>query len=474
MTTSTLSQSQRIAWLEAIRIVAAVFLLLYHAQLLFTGYSYTPTPTGLAENLQQMFAVTKLSDRDWWWQLITIPSWFGYQFVDVFVLLSGFSLVLSLKGKPLETGSFLKKRLLRILWPFWTVAWLSYPVLWAIGQATDSYTPNLWHIFAGITFPLIFDYSGDLLLRTSGPWWFVPLILSFALLFPFLWKLLQRWGEANLLWVSLMLTLAYRVLAVYFLGGHPTYVILDTTADWQPFVLFLSKLSTFVLGMVVGQAYEQGRGPLLWSAQRALLVGFPVYVVGFMCQFYRLGWVVVDLLLPIGLTLLCMMLFRAIARPVWIRPALVWLGAQSYSYYLVHNFVVDRTVKLVIRDDATLYTLLLPVMVVGTLVLAMIVNAATPILQGILTGLLRDLDFVLRQSSNPKHRSWVPQVGDAVKYRGRGHWKVVKIERLLDEQEMLLCQVSDGQRSLWVDEEDLSPSENSAAQAEANSRPSLQ
>lgn len=474
MTSGTATKSQRIAWLEATRILAAVVILFYHAQLLFTGYAYAPAPTGLAANVQQIFvAATKLSDQGWLWQIIALPSWFGYQFVDVFVLISGFSLVLSLKDRPLEVGRFLKKRLLRILWPFWTVAWLAYPVLWAIGKATDSYIPNLWHIFAGCTFPLLFDYSGELLLRTSGPWWFVPLILSFALLFPFLWQLLQRWGATNLLLVSVVLTLLYRSLAVYVLGGHPTYVVLDTVADWQPFVLFLSKLSTFVLGMVIGQAYGQGRGPLFWSWQRALLVGLPIYIAGFMCQFYQLGWVVVDLLLPIGLTLLCMVLFHPIARLELLQPGLVWLGAQSYTYYLVHNFVVDRTIKLVVRDDAALYTMLLPIMAIGTLFLAMVVNAAMPIFQGIVTGMLRDLDFVLRRSPALKTKSWVPKVGDVVQYRGQGHWKIIKIEHLLDEQEMLLCQVNDGQRSLWVDEQDLSTSETASAQAEANSRSSI-
>ncbi|HEY9656100.1 MAG TPA: acyltransferase family protein, partial [Crinalium sp.] len=192
MTNSKMPRSQRLAWLEGIRIFAAVLLLLYHSQLLFTGYAYTPQPTGLADNLRQLVTpVEGAIDPGLLLRLLGIPAWFGFQFVDVFVLISGFSLVLSLKGQPLEVGKFLKRRVLRILWPFWTVAWLSYPILWAIGVATQSYIPSLWHTFAGATFPLLFDYGGELLLATSGPWWFVPLILSFRLLFPFLWYLLQ-------------------------------------------------------------------------------------------------------------------------------------------------------------------------------------------------------------------------------------------------------------------------------------------
>ena len=458
MVNSKMPRSSRLAWLEGIRIAAAVLLLLYHAQLLFTGYAYTPQPTGLADNLRQLVSpVEGAADPGLLLRLLGIPAWFGFQFVDVFVLISGFSLVLSLKGTPLAVGSFLKRRILRILWPFWTVAWLSYPALWAIGVATHSYIPSLWHTFAGATFPLLFDYSGELLLATSGPWWFVPLILSFALIFPFLWHLLQRWGAANLILVSTLLTVTYRALAVYKFDGHPTYVILDTPTDWHPFLIFLAKLSTFVLGMVVAQLYVQGKGPIFWKPQRALLLGVPIYALGFVCQFYRAGWVVVDLLLPVGLTLCCMVLFRAIAQPRPIATVLVWLGTHSYSYFLIHNFVVDRTIRLDVRDDLSLYYWRLPLMVFGTLILAVVADYASPLLQRLVAALLRDLDYVLTPTTVRQRRAWSPILGDSVLYKGTVGWTVLKVEKLLDEREFFLCQVSDGQRSLWVNEDDLEP-----------------
>ena len=458
MANLTMTRPSRLAWLEGIRILAAVLLLLYHAQLLFTGYAYTPQPTGLAANLRQLISpVEGAADPGLLLRFLGIPAWFGFQFVDVFVLVSGFSLVLSLRGKPLAVGSFLKHRVLRILWPFWTVAWLSYPVLWAIGVATHSYIPSVWHIFAGVTFPLLFDYSGELLLPTSGPWWFVPLILSFALIFPFLWHLLQRWGGTNLLLISTLLTVAYRVLAVYKFDGHPTYVILDTPTDWHPFLIFLSKLSTFVLGMVVAQLYVQGKGPIFWKAQRALLLGIPLYALGFICQFYRAGWVFVDLLLPIGLTLCCMVIFRALAQLRPIATVLIWLGAHSYSFFLIHNFVVDRTIRLVVIDDLSLYYWLLPVMVVGTLILAVLADYASPFIQRLVAALLRDLDYVLTPSTVRQRRSWSPRMGEDVLYQNRVGWTVLKVEKLLDEREFFLCQISDGQRSLWVNEDDLEP-----------------
>jgi peptidoglycan/LPS O-acetylase OafA/YrhL len=389
------TSSKRLAWLEGLRIFAAVMILLYHAQLLITDYAFTPQPTGLWANLAVLWAASDRLGHYPLTSLLSLPAWFGFQFVDVFVLVSGFSLVLSLRGKPLETGKFLKRRFLRILWPFWTIAWLSYPVLWAIGTATSSYIPDLWHFFAAATFPLLFDYDGQLLLPINGPWWFVSLILSFAFIFPFLWRSLHRWGMRNLVVLSLLITLIYRTLAVYQFGGHPTYVIIDTPANWFPFLAFISKLSTFVLGIVAGKLYTQGYGPLFWKPRKALLIGIPLYAIGFVCQFYWTGWIFADLLLPLGLTLCCMAAFQRLAQFPSLVTLLLKLGAYSYSFFLIHNFVVDRTINLIIHKNLSLYYLLLPVMIAGTLLLAMMVDWLTPVIQKWVRSLLRDIDAAL-------------------------------------------------------------------------------
>jgi len=390
------SSSQRIAWLEGVRMFAAVMILLYHAQLLMTHYAYTPQPTGLIANMQSLSMANEKLGLNPWLAIVSLPGWFSYQFVDVFVLISGFSLVLSLKGQPLKTGQFLKQRCLRILFPFWTVAWLSYPMLWLIGTLTNSYIPQLWNFFASATFPLLFDYSGELLLPVSGPWWFVALILSFTLVFPFLWNRLQRWGARNLLIASVAITLIYRTLAVYAFHGHPTYSIVDTSANWFPFLALTAKLSTFVLGMVVAQSYLQHQGALFWKSQKALSIGIFIYLVGFICQFYTAGWIVSDLLTPIGLTLCCMVAFQQLEQHFpRLKNTMLWLGIHSYSYFLIHNFVVDRTLNLYVQDRFNRYYLALPLMMLGTLFLAVIADKIVPIFKQLLERSYQAVDTAL-------------------------------------------------------------------------------
>jgi len=391
--------ARRLAWLEGIRIFAAVVLLGYHAQLLFTNYAYTPKPTGWASNWA---AMVEASGRMGWThgaQWMTLPLWFGYQFVDVFVLVSGFSLVLSLRGEAIAPGRFVIQRCLRILLPFWTVAAIAYPVLAVLGWLTKSYVPDAWHMFAGLTFPLLFVYGGRLLLSTSGPWWFVPLILSFAIAFPALWWLLGRWGAQNLLWVSGGITFGYRALAVWIFDGHPTYAIVTATASWFPFLSLLSKLSTFVVGMVVARQFQSGRGAIFWSDRKALGWGLPTYAIGFVGQFYRVGWVVNDFLLAIGLTLLCMVLFRRLCQVGRLSQACVYLGRHSYSYFLIHNFVVDRTIRLGVQHNLDLYQRSLPMMVLGTFGLALIADAATPKVKVGAIVFFHQIDRLLRKAN---------------------------------------------------------------------------
>lgn len=444
---------QRLAWLEGIRIFAAVLLLLYHAQLLFTKYAFTPQPTGLATNLQQLFSATNKLGESWITQVLSLPIWFGFQFVDVFVLVSGFSLVLSLKGKPIEVGRFLKRRILRILLPFWTVAWLAYPVLWAIGKFTNSYIPDAWHTFAGMSFPILFDYGGELLLPTNGPWWFVPLILSFALVFPVLWYLINRWGSRNLLIVTTVITLVYRAFAVYVFNGHPTYAIVSASAGWLPFVHFIAKLSTFVLGMVVARQYSQGKGVIFWKSSRALLIGIGAYAIGFIAQFYRFGWIFNDFLLAIGLTLCCMVIFRFLSDRLKLGSIMIWLGIHSYSYFLIHNFVVDRTLNLYVREQLPLYYQVLPLMVIGTLMLAVTADQVTPWIVKGATWFWHYTDA--RLTPIAKIKAWTPNVGELVLYRGRSGWRIQKVERVVHDKAFYLCQISNGQKTVWVNQNDL-------------------
>ncbi len=443
---------QRLAWLDGLRIFAAVMILLYHAQLLFTQYRYTPQPTGLVDNLQQLIPeASSLTTLSGWIHLLGIPTLFGFQFVDVFVLLSGFSLMLTTRQRSFDWLAFWRKRLSRLLWPFWTVTLLSYPILWVVGAATQSYIPSAWHLFAASTLPL-FDYRGSLLWPISGSWWFMSLILGFTLCFPLLHRLMYRWGERNLVAMSLIVTLTYRALAIYGFGGQPTYTILDTPSGPLPFYVLLAKLSTFVIGMAVARTH--GRGVFLWPQTTALPVGILLYGVGFVCQFYRLGWVLCDVLMPLGLALVWMVVCRWLTAGQVGRYLALRLGRYSYSFFLIHNFVVDRTLGLIVKGDGVMYAIAIPLMILSTLILAAIADTVTPLLKRALKRLWQDIDYLLARQPTVTTPRWIPVVGDTVRYLDQ-RWVVQAVEVLLDDGNYYLCKIAYNRQTRWVSQEQL-------------------
>ncbi|MEM9485358.1 MAG: acyltransferase [Cyanobacteria bacterium P01_F01_bin.116] len=429
--------AQRLAWLDGLRMIAAVMILLYHGQLLFTQSRYSPQPTGLRDNVQLLLAGTEsLATVSDWIQLLGMPALFGFQFVDVFILLSGFSLTLTTRQRSFDWLRFWQKRFSRLLWPLATVALLAYPALWVVGATGNS---SLGH--------LALLPSGDLLLPMGNLWWSIPLVLGFTLCFPLLYQLMYRWGGRNLMAMSLMVTLVCR--AAIGLGGQ---LVVETPL--LPVYLLLANLSSFVIGMVVAQSYKHGRGVLFWPQSKALQVGFGLYTVGFIGQFYTPGWWVGDVVTPLGLTLVCVVLCRWWTSAPWSRRLALNLGKHSYSFCLLHYFVVERTLGLIVNGDGVRYAIAIPLMILGTLVLAAITDAVTPFLQRVMARLWQDIDYLLARKPAVVVPGWVPSVGDTVRYLDQ-QWAIQAVEILLDDGNYYLCKIANQQQTRWVSQEQL-------------------
>jgi hypothetical protein len=56
-------------------------------------------------------------------------------------------------------------------------------------------------------------------------------------------------------------------------------------------------------------------------------------------------------------------------------------------------------------------------------------------------------------------------VGDRVHYRGGEGWEVIKVEQVIHDGAFYLCQISDGHKALWVNENDLEPDLDRSKQA---------
>ena len=157
-----------------------------------------------------------------------ILAYIGKICVPIFLILSGYGLYKSYKGKILE---FYKKRVLKIYETYWFI-WLAFVPLGVFGLHItlssvygNHIIPKLIVNILGIQ--LYFGFWGY-----NPTWWFISLILGLYLLFPFFYKLMQN---KYLCWILL--------IASYF-----AYFVSDKHID-----IILKFCCPFVLGMVIAK-----------------------------------------------------------------------------------------------------------------------------------------------------------------------------------------------------------------------------
>jgi Acyltransferase family len=448
----------RLAWLEATHATITLMILLYHAQ--------------------QWFIQSPLAHESTWMHRFNLPPQLVFQLTDTLILLSGFSLTIVQGYRPINFSHFWRHHCLQWLWPFWTMVAVMYPMLWALGEATHSYTPTPLNLFATVVFPLLANPQGSLLLPSDGLWWFIPLMLGLTIIFPFLHRLLQRWGSHNLVGLTLILTVGCQLGLTNIglgetLARQSTPIALGMPVVDFSFIFFGTHLIIFVLGMALAHSFLHRQGIVWWSSFKILLLGLGLYSVASNTQWVQSAWgisnitdniisnivsnIVSSIIAPLGLTLIAIVLFRPLTYCSGVSALIVNLGKHSYSFFLVHHFVVDRALNLLIKQDSDRYLLSLFPMVLTTFVLAIIIDQLQPFLQRILAHIWHDIDYIL-SNTEIKHASfWQPSVGEKVIYRDKADWQIVQLEKLAGTEKGVLCQITDHHHLVWVEQIKLKP-----------------
>jgi peptidoglycan/LPS O-acetylase OafA/YrhL len=272
--------------------------------------------------------------------------------VTVFFFLSGFLITTLMRTEFEKHGSinvrhFYLRRALRILPPFylvWLAATLAALLLYPPGTL---YGPTM---AAQLLF--VANYEGLYALNREAPGtgvlWSLAVEEHFYLLFPWLYIALQKWHiprrrQAWLLWGLCALILAWRFIMtlVIHADSKRIYIATDTRVD--------SILFGCALAVYGNPALDEPSGtPNLW---KYWLLPAALVALGLTCAYhgdvYRQTWyftaqgVVLTLLFTAAIRFYTWPLFRILnARPV------IFIGALSYSLYLVHQVVLRAVGRL--------------------------------------------------------------------------------------------------------------------------------
>jgi peptidoglycan/LPS O-acetylase OafA/YrhL len=311
------AQRSRVAGLDGLRGLAALYVLLFHSWLL--AFRHFPRNTGPAYLTWSMY---------------------GRLSVVFFLVLSGFSLALSPAADRWRLGGagrFLRRRAWRILPAYWAALAFSLAVAVFIVPATHKGPPT--HRSVAVFGLLLQDLVKA---RTpNGALWSVAVEVELYLLFPLILLIRRRLGALVLLAVVTLPLIAYGVFA-----PHSSPPEGDTGLTWHLIPVFVAGV--VAAGVITASARLRAL-PWHWLAASAVApVLLVIWAKGSWWTGHHFFWI--DLAITPGLTMLIVAVATgraaALTRLLASRP-LERLGKISYSLYLIHLPILTVLAKKV-------------------------------------------------------------------------------------------------------------------------------
>jgi peptidoglycan/LPS O-acetylase OafA/YrhL len=319
----------RLEFVDGLRGIAALFVVLHHGWLEVS-----------AQTLHQGQHLSPLL------RLCTAPLLAGRFGVDVFIVLSGFCLALPLARSQRDrldsVVTFFARRCWRILPPYYAALLLSMLLLLAV-PALSHRTGAHWDIVLPAFTPraivahllLIHNLLPDTAYRINHAMWSVATEFQIYLLFPILLLPIRRWFGITVL-----------VIASFAIGIglHHHFLFTEAARPWY--------LGLFALGMAAADVSYSNRPNVQLLRQHAYwlcLVVLPLTALAGIGPMKHQIWIADAI---VGLSA-CLMIIACVASkmqssgdrlPLALRllesPRAIWLGAMSYSLYLIHPPIV--------------------------------------------------------------------------------------------------------------------------------------
>lgn len=330
-------EDARIRSLDGVRGIAALVVVLHHALHLDPTFARVQA------------AVSAAGEGPVVWALTHTPLhivWAGEEAVLVFFVLSGYVLTLPSTRGPVRWREYYPRRLVRLYLPVWGALVLAVGLKAALGPVPAGEGGAWLHDRASV--PLGEAWHDAVLVDGAGlldsPLWSLQWEVLFSLALP-LYLLLRRRSTR---WVAI------EALALLGLVG------LGTATGW----LALRYLPIFGLGVLLAQHPRVLDGVAGWLDARARPRFAWGLVVGALVVLLTARWLVRGLPEPsraleaaasaatiVGAAAVVLVALRwGPGTAALERPAVQWLGARSFSLYLVHEPVIVATAQVLPRS----------------------------------------------------------------------------------------------------------------------------
>ena len=297
---------------------------------------------------------------------------FGYHAVGVFLLLSGLGLTYSLahfvNPRSGWTGWY-RDRLVRL-----------YPMYWA-AHIVYLVTPFAW-TGKPIDYRFLLSLAGDrffpadtLFYYLNTAWWYFGLLIQLYLVFPLLFRMLQKIGPVAFLVITGLVTLISRYLLL---------CVLHVSGDYVQGAFFGCRLFEFALGMVIGLYLRRDRVAFEHSlfSTPVLLIGVAIYAGAFLTYHSAATYTFSDPMFTTGLFVIVAHFASSLGRMRSIASPVARVGFYSYGLYLIHQPLVFYLGRHLRDFNLLTFTLIawlivIPILAAISIELERMVNAIT-------------------------------------------------------------------------------------------------
>lgn len=264
-------------------------------------------------------------------------SYLGHYGVQLFIFLSAYGLTRRYAGAPLSYRQFLRTRFAKIYLSF-VICVAVYIVL---GLIKSAYLPDekvlywdslLWKLL------LISNVIPGQALMPVGPWWFMPFIFQFYLVYPLLLMATLRFG------VIFLLVLAVASLALEW-AYHPVLVRQGFNLNY----LFVGHLPVLCAGIYFAMK------PLARIPYLAAVVALPVFIWG--CYNPKV-WLVADLSMTIMQLVVLDWFFRKLQVTGLACRVIGFFGLISFHLFMVNGFLRTPFHLLALSMDEWWFTII--------------------------------------------------------------------------------------------------------------------
>ncbi len=324
----TQNSSTHFQWIDGVKGLAVLWIALYHCLLAYGGSIPWPiTPGSFFDFVHQCARGSPIGSLSCAVEgIVAAIIQRGAQGVGVFILFSGFGLTYSIlrRGGVETSWTVWYRRRFKRLFP---VYWLAHIVFLVSPLAV---------LHDKVDYRFLLSFFGDRIFPVDKmffylvpAWWFLGLLIELYIVFPLLFKLMQRMGWVKYLVLCILMDLAARFILMS----------LEANGYYEMGALFVCRLWEFAAGMALGKLMAENSYATLdrLLSRECFLAGIIVYTLGVYAYQPNFLYSVSDGLTAMGLSVILIHVAHRLDRVPLLGRTLGWAGVFSYGIYLFHQ-----------------------------------------------------------------------------------------------------------------------------------------